>query len=245
VGPDYQVKSVERALTILKCFGPERTEIGLGEFVQITGMHKSTVFRLLMNLSRHGFIWETDSGRYSIGSEIRRLGHLWDVAGVLTRKARAILLSLHDLTGETVFLVEYLQGRAICTDRMETSKALKITAQIGSTLPLFKGASGKSIAAFLSESERAMAQKIQEEIYKEVLDFQQLMEEFMLIRQQGYVRTASEVDEGVSALAVPLLTSSGRVLGSISIAGPSFRFTDEIIETYRDKVVAQIQDVIW
>ena len=242
---DYQVKSVERALSLLKCFGPDRTEIGLGEFARLTGLHKSTVFRLLVNLGRHGFVQETEPGKYMIGSEVRRLGYLGDLAGEMARKARHILLSLHDLTGETVFLVEYMQGRAICTDRMEASRALKITAQVGSLLPLFKGASGKSIAAFLSGAEKLMAQKIQGEIYGEIPDLDHLEEEFRLIRQSGFVHTAGEVDEGVTALAVPLLAANGRVLGSISIAGPSFRFTDEIIGIYRNEVVDQIQKVVW
>jgi DNA-binding IclR family transcriptional regulator len=245
VGQDYQVKSVERALAILKCFDPERTELGLNEFVQITGMHKSSVYRLLMNLNRQGFVQMTDSGKYTIGSEIRRLGQLWETSGALIRKAKAILLSLHDLTGETVFLVEYAQGKAICTDRMETSKALKITSQIGSTVPLFKGASGKSIAAFLAESDRSQALKTQEEIYGDHYDHCALMDEFATIRKLGYACTTGEVDEGVTAFAVPLLTGDGRVLGSISVAGPFFRLTDEAVKSYRAQVMKRIQEVVW
>lgn len=52
--------------------------------------------------------------------------------------------------------------------------------------------------------------------------------------------TTSEVDEGVTAFAVPIFNHEGHVIGSISIAGPDFRFNDKIINAFKDKVVVEI-----
>jgi DNA-binding IclR family transcriptional regulator len=242
---DYQVKSVERALTILKCFAPGRTELSLAEIAGMTALHKSSVFRLLVNLQRQGFIQATDSGKYTVGIELRRLGQLWHASEALVIKARRILRILHDLSGETTFLVEYDRGRALCTDRIETSKALKITSQIGSMVPLFKGASGKSITAFLNDSERKLALSVQGDIYQEQYEIDTLHREFSDIQKSGYACTSGEVDEGVTAFSVPLLTPEGRVLGSISIAGPTFRFSDMIMDPYRSEVLSLVQGQIW
>ena len=144
-----------------------------------------------------------------------------------------------------MFLVEYSHGRALCTDRIEASKALKITTQIGSTVPLFKGASGKSIAAHLGESERSQVLRIQQEIYGEAYNGKMLHGEFLQIRQSGFACTRGEVDEGVTAFSVPLITEKGQVLGSISIAGPSIRFTDSVIEALQEQMVQQIRDIEW
>ena len=100
-------------------------------------------------------------------------------------------------------------------------------------------------SAFLADSDRSLALRIQEEIYGGHYDYSALMDEFALIRKQGYACTTGEVDEGVTAFAVPLLTGDGRVLASISIAGPFFRLTDEAIETYREQVMKRVQEIVW
>ncbi len=242
---DYQVKSVERILTLLKCFQPDRREIPLREFVRLTGMHKSTVYRLLMNLVHQDFVQMTADGIYIPGGELRRLAHLWDDSEVLRQKAHPVLASLFELTGETVFLIEYDNGRGICTDRIEAEKTLKITAQTGSLVPLFKGASGKSIAAFLSLNEREKAMKVQTELYHETYSADNLNKELRKVAAKGYAWTTGEVDEGVSAFAVPLISPQGRVRGSISIAGPSFRFGRDMMESFREKAMERIRQVDW
>ena len=242
---NYQVKSVEKALCLLQCFNSDRKEIGLMEFVHLTGYHKSSVFRLLANLRASGFVQVTNEGKYTVGSEIRRLGYLWDASESLKRKARVILEYLHDLTGETVFLVEYGFGRGICTDRIEANKALKITSQIGTTVPLFKGATGKSITAFLNSRERILAQTVQKDIETHSSNLTELEDEFKRIRKQGWALTTGEVDEGVTAFAVPLINEKGTVLGSISIAGPGFRFTEAVVSRYIDTVMKSVSDILW
>ncbi|MHB1684884.1 MAG: helix-turn-helix domain-containing protein, partial [Bacilli bacterium] len=49
------VRSVDRALDILLCFGAER-DLGLTEIARRVALHKSTAHRMLASLERRGFV---------------------------------------------------------------------------------------------------------------------------------------------------------------------------------------------
>jgi IclR family KDG regulon transcriptional repressor len=50
------------------------------------------------------------------------------------------------------------------------------------------------------------------------------------VAKQGYAIDNEECDLGVRCVAVPLLDYTGRVVGGISVSGPSCRMTDEVLK---------------
>ncbi len=48
--------------------------------------------------------------------------------------------------------------------------------------------------------------------------------------RQGYALDNEEYNPGVKCVAVPIRDYMGRVVGAISVPGPSFRMTDEILK---------------
>jgi len=47
------------------------------------------------------------------------------------------------------------------------------------------------------------------------------------VRQQGYAVAQEELEEGLSAVAAPIMNYEGHVIAAISVSGPSFRLTEE------------------
>ncbi|MBC8588947.1 IclR family transcriptional regulator [Paratissierella segnis] len=236
----YNIRSIERALNILKCFNENRTEIGLLEFAEMLSLNKSTVFRILTNLNNCGFVDVNAEGKYILGSEIIRLGNIRHENDLLKAEAIKILNELQTLTNETVILIRYNNYKATCIDKIESSNDLKIVSEIGRNIPMLKGASGKVIAAHLSESELERCFAIQQNLFNYRDDLNILKDEFKTIRENGYCLTTSEVDAGVTAFAVPIFGAAGSVIGSVSIAGPNFRFNDEVIISIKDRVLNRI-----
>ena len=71
------VRAVERALDVLLCF-TEKRELGLTEISAMSGLHKSTVHRLLASLESKGFIVRiSNSDKYKLGFRI------WELAASL------------------------------------------------------------------------------------------------------------------------------------------------------------------
>lgn len=234
---DYSVRSIERALNMLKCFNADRKEIRLLEFTELMSLNKSTVYRILVNLKNAGFVDVNKEGEYIIGNEVLRLASVKRDNDFLKKGAYHLLEILNELSGETVILSKYHNCRLICIEKIESLKVLKITSEIGVSVPIMKGATGKSIAAFLNKDEFAKCIEVQQIEFNQQYDLLKLKEELQVVRKNGYVLTTSEIDEGVTAFAMPIFGDSGSVIGSISIAGPDFRFNEEIINKYIDEVI--------
>ncbi len=52
----YRVQALERALDILECFSFQNRELSLTDFVNHTGLNKTTVKRLISNLTARGYL---------------------------------------------------------------------------------------------------------------------------------------------------------------------------------------------
>ncbi len=59
------------------------------------------------------------------------------------------------------------------------------------------------------------------------LSTDQMYEFLSHIRKQGWAYTAGETFEDVAAVAIPIFTENEKILGSLSIAGPVYRFSEE------------------
>lgn len=241
---DYTIRSVQRALMALSCFHNEQRSMSLTELSQQLGLNKSTTYRLLTNLTEMNFLELDPHGRYTVGSELARLGSLCNKNQLLRSSTRQAMLELSHLSGETVVLTRYQKCRLVCIDKIESGKALRITSNIGANIPLLKGATGKAVTAYLPEEEATLCienQKMLGHPVPEHLDvFQQDM---AMIRAQGFCVTHSELDQDVSAFAVPLFGPDNLPLGSLSICGPSSRFTSNQIKGIIPQVLNLVAQV--
>ena len=71
------VVAVEKALSLLDCFKPGAESQSLAMLAQASGMHKTTVYRLMNSLERMGYVVRAQSGNYSLGHLVLYLGKLY------------------------------------------------------------------------------------------------------------------------------------------------------------------------
>jgi DNA-binding IclR family transcriptional regulator len=57
----------------------------------------------------------------------------------------------------------------------------------------------------------------------------ELEREIARIRARGYATNVGELEEGLHAVAAPVLDSAGRCHGALSISGPSYRMAEEAL----------------
>ncbi len=240
---DYSIRAVERTLNILHCYNSERKAISMMEFAQLLSLNKSTVFRFLANLRAHGFLDIDADNKYILGSEVARLGQLAEPTEILKNKSKNTLRRIADLSGETVVLAKYENEKLTCIDKIESDKALKITSVIGENIPLLLGATGKSVAAFLPDDELERCVAIHQTPDGKSCDRERLRQDLLAIRQKGYSVTSNELDQGVTAFAVPVMGRDDRVVGSISIAGPGLRFDTHMIDEIKEQAIQQVAEI--
>ena len=63
-----------------------------------------------------------------------------------------------------------------------------------------------------------------------ITDKELLKKNLAVIAEQGYAVDNEELDNGVRCVSAPIRDYTRRIIGAVSISGPSMRFSDERIE---------------
>jgi DNA-binding IclR family transcriptional regulator len=73
-------------------------------------------------------------------------------------------------------------------------------------------------------------------------DREVLKKDLKQIAEQGYAIDNEEMDPGVRCVAAPIRDYTRRIVGALSVSGPSMRFTDERMEKEIIPLVKQAAD---
>jgi DNA-binding IclR family transcriptional regulator len=242
---EIYVGSVIKAIEILFLF-TKKSELTLTEVTKMLNMGKSSAYKYLNTLEYLGLVERNlDNKKYRLGIKILELSGVVLENLDLRRIAKPYLEELAKLCNETVHLMVERDGEGIYIEKIDSPRAIRMYSQIGKRLPLHTGAVGKALLAFMSE------EKINEILSKPLIRFtrntitdpEKLKEEFKKIRERGYAIDNEEVEIGLKCVGAPIRDYTGKVVASISISGPSTRFSDtkmreyiELIKEYAMKI---------
>jgi DNA-binding IclR family transcriptional regulator len=118
--------------------------------------------------------------------------------------------------------------------------------KIGSRVPAFCTAFGKVLLAHLNESELMELLRVQRFSCwpKRTITSAALLNDNLLqVREQGYAIDDEELLEGVRCIATPIRNYSGRVVGALSISGPSVRMSYEKLGQLKDPLVNTAREI--
>jgi DNA-binding IclR family transcriptional regulator len=217
------VRAVERALDILLAFKPRDDAVTVGELLGRVDLSRPTLYRLLQTLQAKQFL--TSSGnpkQFRLGPAVAQLAHAWTSTLDIAVVAEPPMRRLWDKTSETVALFVREATSRVCIAEMPSAQALSFRRGVGYRESLARGASGKAILAFLPEKERSSLQR----------EARMNAREFAQIKQRGFAVSDSELIQGAVAVSAPLFDGSGEVVGSLSVFGPSVRFSDAKISSF-------------
>jgi IclR family acetate operon transcriptional repressor len=219
------VRSVERAISILTLVAEASVPIGLSEVSRATGLDKATTLRLLLTLENANLIQrDALSRRYSPAAGLWRLVNFW--RHDLRLVSMPHLESLRRSTGETVQLVCPRGVERVVVEALAGAHELVVVPSVGTVQPIYVGASGKTIMAFLPDEER---DRIIELTGLKPLnplgiaDRATYLDVLRDIRMKGYAESIGDVTIGACALAAPVFDASGRVVAAVSLRGPEIR----------------------
>lgn len=221
--------AVERAVAVLECFSRKEPVLGVQEIGQKLGLQKSTVHRLLTVMAGQGFIArDLGSQRYRLGHKLIHLGHLSARQYQLRDVALPVMRRVWEKSGETVTLSIRIGDQRMYLDQIESLEEVRVTVDIGKSLPIYCGAGGKIFLAFMDpvEVDRILGSvPLQPLTPATVVDPARLRDDLALVRVQGYAMSLGERVAGVHAIAAPLRSSSGQVVAAIGISGPASRLS--------------------
>jgi DNA-binding IclR family transcriptional regulator len=228
--------TADRAIEILLLFDDEHPVLSALEIADHFGMSRSTIYRYLASLRSQGLLIELPDG-FGLGHRIFELAKIarrnFDILDVASDTLEALSREL----GETVLLTQRYEGNVVILQSWESNRPLRISYHRGETLPMPVGASGKVILAYGNAAETG---KTLEGFNLDPAKLRGFRQELDEVRAKGLAVNRGEIDEGVAAIAMPILERNGTARYVVSLVAPMSRLdvdnAADKIEKLRDAV---------
>jgi DNA-binding IclR family transcriptional regulator len=240
-----QVQSVDRALSVLDLLA-QHGEVGVTELAAELAVHKSTAFRLVTALERHQLVEQVvDRGKYRLGLGILRLAAATSGQLEVTREGQPVCERLARALGETVNIAILDQQAAVNVLQEFGTAAIGSRNWIGRRTDLHATSSGKILLAFADQELRRkiLGNPLPQHTEHTVTDPAELNRQLDEATELGWSRTDEELEIGLTAVAAPIWDGSGKVVAAVSLSGPSYRLTPELLEKMVPQVIAGAAEI--
>jgi len=236
-------KSLAQALAILFLYSTAQPILSVSEMSKRLGYSQSKTYRFVRTLLRYGLLREhPEKPQYSLGFNALKLGLIAQQSISITTIAEPVIKELSSLTKETVHITAVNGTRSICLERIESEEPVRYSSLFrpGATLPLHCGAGGKVLMAYLPEREwDKIIEKegLEQFTTNTITNARKLKSHLREIRKRGFAFSDAEVERDVRAVAAPIFDGSGKLVGSLSVAGPTYRIPKSKVKFLANTVI--------
>src|SRR5581483_9436731 len=149
------VQSVDRALDLVEALAAADGEVSITALATRTGLHVSTVHRLLSTLLRRGYVRQNpETSRYYAGPKLAMLAEGRSRFGDMRMRARPILHAITESTRETANLVVLDDTAAVYIETVPSPQVVRLFTAVGNRVPLHATGAGKCLLAALPAAAR-------------------------------------------------------------------------------------------
>ena len=226
------LNSAENVLNILFVWSKTgKKDLGLTEISRITGINKSTVYKILISLQNHHLgSLDQDTKKYRIDYGVLELSSIFLKQSDLKTIAHPWIERLASESGKTITLALRKQEHLVFIDRVDGCENVRFYCDIGKVAYYNSGAAAKVVFANLTDEEQEnIIQQPSHRFTDNTRSWDELMQEVPQIRQNGYSISDEEVDAGVFAIGAPIFDSQGKVTAGIAMATLKYNLTKEQI----------------
>lgn len=235
----YKIKSIEKAINMLKLFNSKSPELTLNELGKALNIHKSSAHRIAVTLANGGLLkWDPYKGTYSLGLMLLELSGVLSNNLEIRSQARPNLEKLHQDTGELVHLVVLDDGEIVYIDKVESKKGIRLYSEIGKRALCHCTALGKAILSGLpNESVRAILKEkgMKRFTQNTIVEIPELIKQLEEVRKNGYALDMEEHEPMIYCLAVPIKDYSGKCIAAVSITCIARNSAEvNLVDNYKD-----------
>ena len=223
------MKTVDKAFSVLDQFSLENTEIGLNELSRMAGLDKAATRRLLVALSKHGFIEQSaDTRKYRLGHGFLRLARIREATVPIVRAAQEVCDWLVEQANDTAhFSIPGELGMTTIAHRLPRRGNI-ININPSEILYFHATASGLAFMAFASDETRNKILAMRREKITEatITSKPELRKQLDVFKAQGYAQTRNTFELDVASIAMPFFADATDPAGSVALALPRNDLTD-------------------
>jgi DNA-binding IclR family transcriptional regulator len=218
----YVIPSVERAIQVLGILAGEAKGYSLAELARVSGIPKSTLFRILVTLQQqHCIAFDPGGQVYRLGSYLWTLGNSFADQSDLFRIATRHMQTLVDECEETVFLSKLEAGEVVYLRRMESPRSVAVVKKLESRVPAHCTATGVALLAWLPPAEvEDILDRHGMQAYNDVTltDRTQLKQRLSEVRKREYAVVDGEYNREVLCVAAPVWDHHQRPCAALTVA---------------------------
>ena len=227
------VEALARGLSVLEAFDAKDPEMTFADLSRKLEMSIATVRRNVLTLEALGFI-RRHNKHFLLAPRILSLGSSYLNAFNIEEAIMPELQRLTSLFGDAANMAVLDGVNVLYVAHISESRGVRRTASTGVTYPAFATSMGRVLLASLPQEgvERYFRdfEPIKLTDYT-VTDETTLRNILADVRAKGYSITIDQLDYGITARAVPVKDSTGRIVCSINSSGYTPRLTpDELVE---------------
>jgi DNA-binding IclR family transcriptional regulator len=223
-----ELKTIEKALMVFKCFMQGETSLGTTELAGRLGTNKATMSRVLTTLKKHDFLeQEPRTRRYRLGPAMVELARAVyrSLETTEVTEATPFADALRDEVAERVHL-EVISGSNIYLAYIaETPKPISLKIGIGDQVMPHAHAGSKAIVAFSQPDviEYWLGKDLIPYTDKTVTDPEKLRDTYSQIRETGIAYDFGEYIEEVNAVGAPVFNHQDVPVAGLLIVVPTYR----------------------
>ncbi|MEL6679706.1 MAG: IclR family transcriptional regulator [Pseudomonadota bacterium] len=236
MGAPHADGTVGKALSLLDTVAAYGRPVRFAELLENSIHPKATLYRLLQTLTNQGMLaYDTETHSYTLGLRLMRLAHsAWKQAS-LAPVARTYLDRLSQHIGETVHLAQLDHGQVLYVDKRNARRPISMFSDAGKVGPGYCTGVGKAMLAFLDDDLQAVA--LQHQSYfphtpTTHASPDSLRAELRDIRESGIAFDREEHEANIICVALPILSSTGKPLGAISVTSSTARHSLDQLATF-------------
>jgi len=217
------IQVLDRALDLMEQLSTSESGLSITELSSRTGLAKSTVHRILGTYcARHYVEKDPTTSIYTLGYKFVEIASVYLNKIVLKTEAVPIMHDLATTFSCTSYLGVLENAEVMYLERVEQFNSLRLYTQIGKREPLHCTALGKVLLSGLREDEfESIARSLDYARYtpNTKTTYEELVQDVMFARTNGYAIDRGEHTVGGSCLAVPIYDYTRTIMAAMSVSG--------------------------
>jgi len=206
--------------------------VPLDELTELSGLPKTTVHRLLYSMNKLGYVEQDPvTNLYLLSGKFFELGTNALPYQRLTVVAKPLMQRLLLTFGESVNLAVPQSGTLIYIMVLESPKAHRVAATVGSYSHLHCTSVGKSIAAYLPADELRQyltRHGMPPMTSTTITTLEQYEQELARVRAEGVASDNEENTPGIICCGGPIFSSAPKPIAALSVSGPTVRMSQNL-----------------
>jgi IclR family transcriptional regulator, acetate operon repressor len=209
---------VRRAFQVLGAFDARSSRLTLSQLVAHTGLPKTTVHRVALELVALGAL-ERRNGGYALGSRLFELGQRVPRHRRLRDAALPYMHDLYALTRETVQLAVLEDLEVLYVEILHGRGRIGVASR-GSRMPFHCTALGKAMVAFSSREvvAHALETRLAPRTPRTIVDPNALRRELARTRRAGVAYDRGECERRLVCAAAPITNADGLAIAAVAVS---------------------------